>query len=174
MATVLPAKLAGVRSMNEPLFTADQDVNRIKWQKLNAMGISAVEFQTREIRVWLKDGVRCDYGKAEKPSAVAQWMHKQGVKVFGPLCPEAIRESVVHAGGEPGSMEHKFILAAQAAMERNGRLTIRYHSRSKDEDTEREITPIRWSELGLVAHCHMRNEERTFVANRVIEFKENN
>ncbi len=172
MATILPAKLAGVQQMNEPLFTANQDVNRRKWHELTALGISAVEFQAREIRVWLKDNTRRDYLGAERPMALSQWMHKQGVKVFGPVSLQAVRDSVVHTNAQPGSMEYRFILAAQAAMERNGRLAIRYHSRSKDEDTEREITPIRWSELGLVAHCHMRNEERTFVANRVIEFKE--
>lgn len=133
------------------------------------MGISAAEFQTNEIRLWMSDNTRMDYEKAENPSAVARWIAKQNVAVFGPMCPSELRCEVVHANSDAVG----FVTVASKAMETKSKLWIRYGGKARDgEVTERVITPIRWSELGLVAHCHMRNEERTFVANRVIEFRE--
>lgn len=168
MTTVLPAKLAGVLRMNKPLFTADQDVNQKTWQELAAMGISAAEFQTDEIRLWMRDNTRRDYAKANSPAAVAKWMAAQGVAVYGPLCPAELRAEVVHGEGS-GVFED----AANRCMKTGKRLWIRYGGKARDgEVTEREITPLEWTALGLVAYCHMRNEKRTFVVNRVIGFQE--
>lgn len=169
MTTVLPAKLAGVRRMNAPLFTADQDVNRQTWQELTAMGISAVEFQTTEIRVWMRDNTRRDYLQAKAPSAVARWVAGKGVAVYGPLCPSELRAQIAHSDSELAGFEQ----AAARCMQAGTRLWVRYGGKARDgEVTEREITPLEWSPMGLIAHCHMRNEKRTFVVNRVIEFKE--
>lgn len=168
MTTVLPAKLAGVLRMNKPLFIADQDVNQKTWQELAAMGISAAEFQTNEIRLWMQDNTRRDYAKASNPAAVARWIARQNVAVYGPLCPAELRAEVIHSDGSASFEE-----AASRCMKTGKRLWIRYSGKARDgEVTEREITPLEWTALGLVAHCHVRNEKRTFVANRVIAFKE--
>ena len=62
-------------------------------------------------------------------------------------------------------------MAASEAMKTGAKLWIRYDGRIRGEVTERVVTPLSWSELGLVARCHLRNEDRTFVVARIVQWK---
>jgi len=74
------------------------------------------------------------------------------------------RIKVIGMGSRKNSMDN-FSEIGAALLKRN-RLVIRYHSKGKDENTEREISPQRliyyretWY---LDAYCHMRNDLRSF------------
>lgn len=166
MTVVLPSKLRAIQSVNKPLFTPVQETNRKTWQELTAAGVLAVEFPAAGTRVWMRDATRRDYDRAANPAKVAAWMAAQGVPVYGPDCPANLRSQVVHTDNN-----QEFTMAASEAMKTGAKLWIRYDGRIRGEVTERVVTPLSWSELGLVARCHLRNEDRTFVVARILQWK---
>ena len=165
MTVVLPSKLRAIQSVNKPLFTPVQEENRKTWQELTAAGVLAVEFPAAGTRVWMRDGTRRDFERAANPGKVAVWMAAQGIAVYGTECPVSLRSQVIHADNV------EFTIAASEAMKTGAKLWIRYDGRIRGEVTERVVTPLSWSELGLVARCHLRNEDRTFVVARIIQWK---
>ena len=165
MTVVLPSKLRAIQSVNKPLFTPVQEENRKTWQELTAAGVLAVEFPAAGTRVWMRDGTRRDFDRAANPGKVAVWIAAQGFAVYGTECPVNLRSQVVHTDNV------KFTMAASEAMKTGAKLWIRYDGRIRGEVTERVVTPLSWSELGLVARCHLRNEDRTFVVARVLQWK---
>ncbi|QWE27944.1 YafY family protein [Polynucleobacter sp. AM-7D1] len=74
------------------------------------------------------------------------------------------RIKVIGMGSRKNSMDN-FSEIGAALLKRN-RLVIRYHSKGKDENTEREISPQRLiyyrENWYLDAYCHMRNDLRSF------------
>ena len=165
MTVVLPSKLRAIQSVNKPLFTPVQEENRKTWQELTAAGVLAVEFPTAGTRVWMRDGTRRDFERAANPGKVAVWIAAQGFAVYGTECPVNLRSQVVHTDNV------EFTMAASEAMKTGAKLWIRYDGRIRGEVTERVVTPLSWSELGLVARCHLRNEDRTFVVARIVQWK---
>lgn len=166
MTVVLPSKLRAIQSVNKPLFTPVQEENRKTWQELTAAGVLAVEFPTAGTRVWMRDGTRRDYDRAANPAKVAAWIAAQGFPVYGTDCPANLRSQVIHTDGN-----QEFTMAASEAMKTGAKLWIRYDGRIRGEVTERVVTPLSWSELGLVARCHLRNEDRTFVVARILQWR---
>ena len=85
----------------------------------------------------------------------------------------AKRVRILRIAGRNTSSEH-FQTVAGAVLQRK-RLAIRYHSRSKDAETRREISPQRLTHYRdnwyLDAWCHQRNGLRSFAVDRLREAK---
>ena len=85
----------------------------------------------------------------------------------------AKRVRILRMAGRNTSSEH-FQTVAGALLQRK-RLTIRYHSRSDDAETRREISPQRLTHYRdnwyLDAWCHQRNGLRSFAVERLREAK---
>jgi len=85
----------------------------------------------------------------------------------------AKRVRILRMAGRNTSSEH-FQTVAGAVLQRK-RLTIRYHSRSDDVTTQREISPQRLTHYRdnwyLDAWCHQRNGLRSFAVERLREAK---
>jgi proteasome accessory factor C len=83
----------------------------------------------------------------------------------------AKRVRILRMAGRDTSGEH-FQIVAGALLQRQ-RLAIRYHSRSGDEETQREISPQRLTHYRdnwyLDAWCHERNDLRSFAVDRLRE-----
>jgi predicted DNA-binding transcriptional regulator YafY len=83
------------------------------------------------------------------------------------------RVRILRMAGRNTTGEH-FQTVAGALLNRQ-RLAIRYHDRSNDKVTQREISPQRLAHYRdnwyLDAWCHMRNELRTFAVDRLREVK---
>lgn len=83
----------------------------------------------------------------------------------------ANRVRILRMAGRNTSGEH-FQTVAGALLQRK-RLAIRYHGRSKDEETQREISPQRLTHYRdnwyLDAWCHERNALRSFAVDRLRE-----
>lgn len=85
----------------------------------------------------------------------------------------ANRVRILRMAGRNTSGEH-FQIVAGALLQRK-RLAIHYHGRSKDEETQREISPQRLTHYRdnwyLDAWCHERNALRSFAVDRLREAK---
>ena len=85
----------------------------------------------------------------------------------------AKRVRILRMAGRNTSSEY-FQTVAGAVLQRK-RLTIRYHSRSDDAETQREISPQRLTHYRdnwyLDAWCHQRNGLRSFAVERLREAK---
>lgn len=85
----------------------------------------------------------------------------------------AKRVRILRMAGRDTSGEH-FQTVAGALLQRQ-RLTIRYHGRSNDEETQREVSPQRLTHYRdnwyLDAWCHQRNALRSFAVDRLRETK---
>jgi predicted DNA-binding transcriptional regulator YafY len=85
----------------------------------------------------------------------------------------AKRVRILRMAGRNTSSEH-FQTVAGALLQRK-RLAIRYHSRSDDTETQREISPQRLTHYRdnwyLDAWCHQRNGLRSFAVDRLREAK---
>lgn len=85
----------------------------------------------------------------------------------------ARRVRILRMAGRNNSGEH-FQAVAGALLQRK-RLAIRYHSRSDDTETQREISPQRLTHYRdnwyLDAWCHQRNALRSFAVDRLREAK---
>ena len=85
----------------------------------------------------------------------------------------ARRVRILRMAGRNTSSEH-FQTVAGALLQRK-RLAIRYHSRSDDAETQREISPQRLTHYRdnwyLDAWCHQRNALRSFAVDRLREAK---
>jgi predicted DNA-binding transcriptional regulator YafY len=85
----------------------------------------------------------------------------------------ARRVRILRMAGRDTSGEH-FQTVAGALLQRQ-RLAIRYHGRSNDEETQREISPQRLTHYRdnwyLDAWCHQRNALRSFAVDRLREAK---
>ena len=83
------------------------------------------------------------------------------------------RVRILRMAGRSTSSEH-FQTVAGALLQRK-RLNIRYHSRSDDTETRREISPQRLTHYRdnwyLDAWCHQRNALRSFAVDRLLEAK---
>jgi len=64
----------------------------------------------------------------------------------------------------------------QQAIQRRRRLEMRYHTQSRDADTERRIDPLHLHATGgdwyLIAYCHLRGEIRDFALSRIQSLSE--
>lgn len=85
----------------------------------------------------------------------------------------ARRVRILRMAGRNTSSEH-FQTVAGALLQRK-RLAIRYHSRSDDAETQREISPQRLTHYRdnwyLDAWCHQRNALRSFAVDRLRDVK---
>lgn len=85
----------------------------------------------------------------------------------------AKRVRILRMAGRNASPDH-FQTVAGALLQRR-RLAIHYHSRSDDEETQREISPQRLTHYRdnwyLDAWCHQRNALRSFAVDRLREAK---
>jgi proteasome accessory factor C len=85
----------------------------------------------------------------------------------------AKRVRILRMAGRSTSSQH-FQTVAGALLQRQ-RLFIRYHSRSDDTETQREISPQRLTHYRdnwyLDAWCHQRNGLRSFAVDRLLEAK---
>jgi len=85
----------------------------------------------------------------------------------------AKRVRILRMGGRNASSEHFQTVAG--ALLRRKRLAIRYHSRSDDTESQREISPQRLTHYRdnwyLDAWCHQRNGLRSFAVDRLREAK---
>jgi proteasome accessory factor C len=83
------------------------------------------------------------------------------------------RVRILRMAGRSVSNQH-FQIVAAALLQRK-RLAIRYHSRSADAETQREISPQRLTHYRdnwyLDAWCHQRNGLRSFAVERIVEAK---
>ena len=83
------------------------------------------------------------------------------------------RVRILRMSGRNSSSEH-FQTVAGALLQRQ-RLAIRYHRRSNDEESQREISPQRLTHYRdnwyLDAWCHQRNGLRSFAVDRLLEAK---
>ncbi len=84
----------------------------------------------------------------------------------------------VSEASRPGShfikeINHQKILAIEEALEGGKKVKIRYHSTWTSLITEREITPKaiqrEYDKTYIVAHCYLRNEERSFRLDSILE-----
>ena len=85
----------------------------------------------------------------------------------------AKRVRILRMAGRDTSGEH-FQTVAGALLQRQ-RLHIRYHNRSNNKETQREISPQRLTHYrdnwNLDAWCHQRNGLRSFAVDRLLEAK---